>query len=215
MLKIAPSILSADFSKLGEEIRSVEAAGADWIHIDIMDNHFVPNLTFGAPVIKTIRSVTQLPFDVHLMAERPETMFPALVDAGAQTLTVHAEACTHLNRTVHHIRELGLMAGVALNPHTSLSVLDYILPDVDLVLIMTVNPGFGGQSFLPGMLPKIRELRRRLNEIGRPDVHIEVDGGITDQTAPLVAEAGADVLVAGSYLFGQADRNQAVASLRS
>ncbi len=215
MLKIAPSILSADFAKLGEEIREAEQAGADWIHIDIMDNHFVPNLTFGAPVVKAVRSAASLPFDVHLMTEKPETLFPALVDAGADWITVHAEACTHLHRTVGQIRELGKKAGVALNPHTPLDVLDYVLPDLDLVLIMTVNPGFGGQSFISGMLPKIRELRRRLNELGRPEVHIEVDGGITDKTAPLVREAGANVLVAGSYVFGHPDRKQAIASLKA
>jgi ribulose-phosphate 3-epimerase len=214
MVKIAPSILAADFSRLGEEIRDIEAAGADWIHIDIMDNHFVPNLSFGPPVVQHIRSVTKLPFDVHLMTEKPETLFPALVSAGADTITVHPEACVHLHRTVHQIKELGRRAGVALNPHTPLSVLDYVLEDVDLVLIMTVNPGFGGQAFIPGMLVKIRELRDRLARLGRDGVDIEVDGGITDETARQVREAGANVLVAGSYLFGSPDRAQAVASLK-
>jgi ribulose-phosphate 3-epimerase len=215
MLTIAPSILAADFSRLGEEIRDIEAAGADWIHVDIMDNHFVPNLTFGPPIVSMIRPVTQLPFDVHLMTETPETLFEALAAAGANRLTVHPEACVHLHRTLAAIRELGLKAGVALNPHTPLSVLEYILTEIDLVLIMTINPGFGGQAFLPSMLPKLRELREILARKGRQDIRIEVDGGINAETAALVTEAGADALVSGTYIFGQQDRASAIASLRA
>jgi ribulose-phosphate 3-epimerase len=215
MLTIAPSILAADFSRLGEELRDLEAAGADWIHVDIMDNHFVPNLTFGPPLVSMIRPVSKLPFDVHLMTEAPDTLFPALAAAGADRLTVHPEACVHLHRTLTAVRELGLRAGVALNPHTTLSVLDYVLDEIDLVLIMTINPGFGGQAFLPAMLRKIRELREMLVRRGRTDIRIEVDGGINAETAAQVTEAGADVLVAGTYILGQQDRAAAIASLRA
>ncbi|KIL35239.1 ribulose-phosphate 3-epimerase [Cohnella kolymensis] len=215
MIKIAPSILASDFARLGEEIRDIDSAGADWIHIDIMDGHFVPNLTFGPPIVSMIRPVSKLCFDVHLMVESPETLFPALADAGADRLTVHPEACVHLHRTLMQIRELGMRAGVALNPHTPLSVLEYILDEIDLVLIMTINPGFGGQSFLPAMLPKLRQLREMLEKNGRNDIHIEVDGGINVETASLVIEAGADALVAGTYIFGQNDRAAAIASLRA
>ncbi|CAM3719923.1 ribulose-phosphate 3-epimerase [Cohnella lubricantis] len=212
---IAPSILSADFARLGEDVRDVEARGADWIHIDIMDGQFVPNLTFGPPVVAAVRSYTKLPFDVHLMVNTPERLFEDLVKAGADRITVHAEACTHLHRTVQAIRGLGLKAGVALNPHTPLSVLDYVLDDLDLVLIMTVNPGFGGQSFISAMLSKIKALREELNRRGLTDVHIEVDGGINAETAGLVTEAGANALVAGSYIFGHKDRSLAISTLRS
>jgi len=211
---IAPSILSADFARLGAEIQEAERAGGDWIHVDVMDGRFVPNLTFGPPVIGAVRPYTKLPFDVHLMIERPDDSLDAYAAAGADRITVHAEACRHLHRTVHRIKELGLPAGVALNPATPLEALDYVLEDIDLVLIMTVNPGFGGQSFIPQMLPKIRELRRRLAASGRPDVHVEVDGGINAETSPLVREAGADVLVAGNAVFGERDRAAAIAALR-
>ena len=215
MTIIAPSILSADFAKLGEDVRDAERCGADWIHIDIMDGQFVPNLTFGPPVVGAIRSYTSLPFDVHLMVNTPERLFEDLKKAGADRITVHAEACLHLHRTVHAIRELGLKAGVALNPHTPLSVLDHILEDIDLALIMTVNPGFGGQSFIPAMLPKIRDLRGRLDAKGLHGAHIEVDGGINGETAALVAQAGADALVAGNYIYGNNDRASAISTLKN
>ncbi|MBB6636570.1 ribulose-phosphate 3-epimerase [Cohnella thailandensis] len=215
MTIIAPSILSADFAKLGEDVREAERCGADWIHIDIMDGQFVPNLTFGPPVVGAIRSYTSLPFDVHLMVNTPERLFEDLKKAGADRITVHAEACLHLHRTIHAIRELGLKAGVALNPHTPLSVLDHILEDIDLALIMTVNPGFGGQSFIPAMLPKIRDLRGRLDAKGLHGVHIEVDGGINGETAALVAQAGANALVAGNYIYGNNDRASAISTLKN
>ena len=206
MIKIAPSILSADFAALGEAIARVEAAGADWLHVDVMDGHFVPNLTIGPPVVEAI-----LPLDVHLMIEAPERLLPAFVSAGANLLTVHAEACPHLDRTLHQIRELGAKAGVALNPSTPPAVLEYVLDSLDLVLVMSVNPGFGGQAFIPTSYAKVRQVRTLL---GKRPAEVSVDGGVKlEHAAPLVAH-GASVLVAGSLIFGAADPGAAVKKLR-
>ncbi|MGN7453947.1 ribulose-phosphate 3-epimerase [Paenibacillus pasadenensis] len=214
MTIIAPSILSADFAKLGDEIAAIEQAGADWIHVDVMDGRFVPNLTFGPPVISAVRGATKLPFDVHLMIEQPERSIADYAAAGADRITVHLEACTHLHRTLHQIKELGLPAGVAINPATPISLLEPVLEDVDLVLVMTVNPGFGGQSFIPYSLQKLRDLRSRLHERGLSGVSVQVDGGINPSTSALVREAGANVLVAGSFVFGHQSPAAAIAALR-
>lgn len=200
-VKIAPSILSADFAALGEAVRAAEAAGADMIHVDVMDGHFVPNLTIGPSVVAALRRVTSLPLDVHLMIETPERYLEAFVRAGADYLTVHPEASVHLHRTLHTIRALGVRAGVALNPSTPEIGLRYVTSLLDMVLVMTVNPGFGGQSFLHEVLPKISAVRALLDESGRRDALVAVDGGIDVQTAPLVVTAGADTLVAGSAIF--------------
>lgn len=213
-LRIAPSILSADFGRLAEDIDIVEKGGADWIHVDVMDGHFVPNLTLGPLIVEAIRPGTSLPLDVHLMIEKPERYISAFAKAGADYITVHAETCPHLHRTLHMIKEEGAKAGIALNPATPLSVLDHVLEEADLILIMTVNPGFGGQRFIHSMLPKISELRRRI-ERTRREIALEVDGGINEETAPLVTEAGADVLVAGSAVFGMPDRAAAIRRIRS
>jgi ribulose-phosphate 3-epimerase len=214
MIKIAPSILSADFSRLGEEIKEVEAAGADWIHVDVMDGHFVPNLTIGPLVVEAIRPHTRLPLDVHLMIEEPDRYIPAFARSGADWISVHVEACPHLHRTVHLIKEHGVKAGVVLNPATPAGVLEPILPDVDLILLMTVNPGFGGQKFISSVLPKIGQVRDMLQRAGRMDVALEVDGGINPHTAADVVAQGADVLVAGSAVFGAEDREEAIRRLR-
>jgi len=201
MLKIAPSILSADFARLGDQIREAEAGGADYIHVDVMDGHFVPNITIGAPIVRAIRPVTRLPLDVHLMIESPERFLKDFAEAGADLITVHQEACVHLHRTIEQIRSLRKRAGVSINPATPAGVLDEILPYVDLVLVMTVNPGFGGQSFIESMLAKIRDIHQRLTALGSA-AELEVDGGVSYETAPMIAAAGASVLVAGSSVFG-------------
>jgi len=212
-LMIAPSILSADFSRLGEEVRAVEAAGADVIHVDVMDGHFVPNITIGPLVVRAVRAVTRLPVDVHLMITDPDRYIHDFIDAGADWVTVHVEACTHLYRTLTAIRERGRKAGAVLNPATSLSTLEYVLTEVDLVMLMSVNPGFGGQSFIESSLEKTRRLRQMLDQVN-PGAGIEVDGGIGPATIGRAAAAGANIFVAGSAIYGQEDYRAIISRMK-
>ncbi len=214
MKLIAPSILSADFSRLGEEVKAVETAGADWIHIDVMDGRFVPNITIGPLVVEAVNRTTELPLDVHLMIENPDRYLEDFARAGSAYLTVHAETCAHLHRTVQAIKALDVKAGVALNPATSVSSIEGILEDVDLVLIMSVNPGFSGQEFIPQAIQKIRDLKPMISA-KNPNVLIEVDGGVSQETIRSVAEAGADVFVAGSAIFGSSDYGKTIRKFRS
>lgn len=215
MVKIAPSILSADFSRLAEEIKEVEAAGADWIHVDVMDGHFVSNITIGPLVVEAIRPHTSLPLDVHLMIENPDAYIPQFAKAGADIITVHQEACTHLHRTIYHIKDQGVKAAVSLNPATPVSLIQHVLQDVDMVLLMSVNPGFGGQKFIAETINKIQELRVLLEEKNLVDrVEIQIDGGINGETAQKVVAAGATCLVAGNAVFGQKDRAAAIRTIK-
>ena len=211
-MKIAPSILSADFAALGEAVARVEVGGADQLHVDVMDGRFVPNITIGPPVIESIRKRTRLPLDVHLMIVEPERYIETFVRAGADLVTVHVEACTHLNRILHQIREAGAKAGVALNPSTPPEAIEWVLDDLDLILVMSVNPGFGGQSFIPSSIAKVRQVKTL---VGKRPIDISVDGGVNRDTAGPLAQAGATILVAGTAVFGAQDPAQAVKDLRS
>ena len=212
--KISPSILSADFASLGMGVKQVEEGGADWIHIDVMDGHFVPNITIGPMVVKALRKVTELPLDVHLMIEKPERYIEEFADAGSDYLTVQAEACVHLHRVLESIRQAGMKAGVALNPHTPLCSIEEVLGDLDLILIMSVNPGFGGQKFIPSSLDKLRRLQKILTEKNITHIDVQVDGGVKMDNAREISEAGAEVLVAGSAIFNTPDPAQAVRDMK-
>lgn len=214
MIKIAPSILSADFAKLGEEIQAIEKAGADYIHIDVMDGSFVPNITIGNEVVKSLRKITKVPFDVHLMINNPDNHVKAFAEAGSDLITIHAEAVTHLDRSIALIKSFGKKAGVSIVPSTHEDVLDYVLEKLDLVLVMTVNPGFGGQKFLYSQLKKIENIRKKIEKSGQK-IELQVDGGINHEIAKTVIAAGADVLVSGSYIFGSKDYADAISKLRS
>ena len=213
MLKIAPSILAADFSKLGEEVKKVEEGGANLLHIDVMDGHFVPNISMGPMIVKSLRKETKLPFDVHLMIENPEFFIKSFAEAGGDIITVSVEACLHLNRTIQIIKKSGKEASIALNPATPLCVIENVLEDIDMVLLMCVNPGFYGQAFIPSVLPKIKRCKEMIKERGL-DIDVEVDGGINEKTAPLAVKAGANVLVAGSAIYRKVDAKEAIQALR-
>lgn len=213
MVKIAPSILSADFSKLGEEILAVEKGGADYIHVDVMDGHFVPNITIGPLIVEAIRPITQLPLDVHLMIENPDQYIEAFANAGADYITVHVEACRHLHRTIQSIKSFGVKAGVVLNPATPVDTIQHIIRDIDMVLLMSVNPGFGGQKFIQEVLPKIRQVKELAEQKG-VNIEIEIDGGVNPKTAKQCIEAGATVLVAGSAIYNESDYAKAISLIR-